>query len=144
MGKQTITRSRELRSKQRTKTENIENTKSEGEAKGEDEQYGKPNQQYKNHQKAIAAESKTRNKGENREIKHRKDKINKITNKTIKLEAINLKLHQETLEDNEIEHKLKKERPNREPATTKRKRYKKLKNRSKNPGEQIKRNKNIE
>ena len=108
MGKQTITRSRDLRSKQRTKTENIENTKSEGEAKGEDEQYGKPNQQYKNHQKAIAAESKTRNKGENREIKHRKDKINKITNKTIKLEAINLKLHQETLEDNEIEHKLKK------------------------------------
>ena len=76
MGKQTITRNRKLRSKQRTKDENIENTKSEGEAKGEDEQYGKPNQQYKNHQKVIAAESTTRNKEENREIKHRKDQQN--------------------------------------------------------------------
>ena len=76
MGKQTITKSRKLRNKQRTKTENIVNTKSEGEAKGEDEQYGKPNQQYKNHQKVIAAESTTRNKEENREIKHRKDQQN--------------------------------------------------------------------
>ena len=33
------------------KDENIENTKSEGEAKGEDEEYGKLTQQWQNHQK---------------------------------------------------------------------------------------------
>ena len=42
------------------KDENIENTKSEGEAKGEDEQYGKPNQQCQKHEKVIADQTKTK------------------------------------------------------------------------------------
>ena len=44
------------------KDENIENTKAEGEVKGEDEQYGKPNQQCQKHQKVISAETKTKEK----------------------------------------------------------------------------------
>ena len=40
--------------------ENIQNTKSDGEAKGEDEQYGKPNQQCQKHQKVIAAVTRTK------------------------------------------------------------------------------------
>ena len=44
------------------KDENIENTKSEGEAKGEDKQYGKPNQQCQKHQKVIPAETRTKEK----------------------------------------------------------------------------------
>ena len=46
------------------KDANIENTKSEGEAKREDEQYGKPNQQCQKHQKVIADETKTKEKEE--------------------------------------------------------------------------------
>ena len=42
------------------KDENIENTKSEGEAKGEDEQYGKRNQQCQKHEKVIADQTKTK------------------------------------------------------------------------------------
>ena len=37
-----------------SKDVNIESTKSEGEAKIEDEQYGKPNQQCQKHEKVIA------------------------------------------------------------------------------------------
>ena len=44
------------------KDENIQNTKSEREAKGEDEQYGKPNQQCQKRQKVISAENKTKEK----------------------------------------------------------------------------------
>ena len=44
------------------KDANIESTNSEGEAKREDEQYGKPNQQCQKHQKAIADETKTKEK----------------------------------------------------------------------------------
>ena len=44
------------------KDENIENTKAEGEVKGEDEQYGKANQQCQKHQKVISAETKTKEK----------------------------------------------------------------------------------
>ena len=44
------------------KDENIENTKSEREVKGEAEQYGKPNNQCKKHQKVISAETKTKEK----------------------------------------------------------------------------------
>ena len=42
------------------KDENIENKKSEGEAKGEDRQHEKPNQQCQNHQRVTAAEIKTK------------------------------------------------------------------------------------
>ena len=44
------------------KDANIENTKSEGEAKREEEQYGKPNEQCQKHQKVIADETKTKEK----------------------------------------------------------------------------------
>ena len=44
----------EKKNKILNKDENIENTKLEGEAKGEDEQYGKPNQQCQKHEKVIA------------------------------------------------------------------------------------------
>ena len=44
------------------KDENIENTKSEREVKGEAEQYGKPNNQCKKIQKVISAETKTKEK----------------------------------------------------------------------------------
>ena len=42
------------------KDANIESTKSEGEAKIEDEQYGKPNQQCQKHEKVIADKTKTK------------------------------------------------------------------------------------
>ena len=45
------------------KDANLENTKSEAEAKREDKQYGKPNQQYQKHQKVFADETKTKEKG---------------------------------------------------------------------------------
>ena len=45
------------------KDANIENTKSEGEAKREDEQCGKPNQQCQKHQRVIVDETKTKKKG---------------------------------------------------------------------------------
>ena len=52
------------------KDENIENTKLEGEAKGEDEQYGKPNQQCQKHEKVIADQTKTKEQGkENQGVK---------------------------------------------------------------------------
>ena len=44
------------------KDENIENTKSDEEAKGEDEQYGKPKEQCQKYQKVIAAETKIKEK----------------------------------------------------------------------------------
>ena len=46
------------------KDANIESTNSEREAKREDEQYGKPNQQCQKHQKVIADETKTKEKEE--------------------------------------------------------------------------------
>ena len=39
------------------------NTKSEAETRGEDGQYGKSNQPCQNHEKVIAAITKTKNKG---------------------------------------------------------------------------------
>ena len=44
------------------KDENIENTKSVRETKGEDEEYGRPNQQCQSQQKVFAAETKTKDK----------------------------------------------------------------------------------
>ena len=76
------------------KDENIEANKSEGEVKGEDEQYGKPNQQCQKHHKVFTVETKT------------KDKEKENTNKTNKLETRHFKLHQETLGANKIEHKV--------------------------------------
>ena len=91
------------------KDANIENTKSEGEAKREDEQYGKPNQQCQKHQKVIADETKTKEKEkENQGDKTaEEDKNHKNTSKTSKPETKHFKLHQENLEDKKIEHKLK-------------------------------------
>ena len=64
------------------KDENIEEIKSEREAKGEDEQYVKSNQQSQKHQKVIAAETKTKEKEkENQgEIKHQQE--NKVKTNT--------------------------------------------------------------
>ena len=45
------------------KDASIENTKSGGDTKREDKQYGKPNQQYQKHQKVFADETKTKEKG---------------------------------------------------------------------------------
>ena len=75
------------------KDENIENTKSEGEAKGEDEQYGKPNQQCQKHQKVILAETKTKEKekGNQGDKTSTGEEDNKNTSKTIKLGTRNLK-----------------------------------------------------
>ena len=95
------------------KDENIENTISEGEAKGEDKQYGNPNQQCQKQQKVITDETKTKDK----EKENQRDKTsneegnanNKNTSKTNGLETRHFKLHQETLEDKTREHKLKEE-----------------------------------
>ena len=93
------------------KDANIENTKSEGEAKREDEQYGKPNQQCQKHQKVIADETKTKEKEkENQGDKTaEEDQNHKNTSKTNKPDTKHFKLHQENLEDKKIEHKLKEE-----------------------------------
>ena len=95
------------------KDENIEKTKSKGEAKREDEQYGNPNQQCEKHRKVVAAETKTNE----REKENQVDKIstgeeykNKNTSKINKLETRHSKLHQETLEDAKIEPELNEEK----------------------------------
>ena len=94
------------------KDENIEKTKSEGEAKGEDEEYGKPNQQYQKNQKGIAAETKTKEKeNENQGDKTstgEEDK-NKKPSKTNILYTRHFKSHQETLLEKKIEPELKEE-----------------------------------
>ena len=83
------------------KDANIENTKSEGEAKREDEQYGKPNQQCQKHQKVIADETKTkeREKQNQGDKTAGEDENHKNTGKTNQPETKNFKLHQENLED---------------------------------------------
>ena len=93
------------------KDANIESTNSEGEAKREDEQYGKPNQQCQKHQKVIADETKTKEKEkENQEDKTiEEDKNHKNISKTNKLEAKHFTLYQENLEGKKIQHKLKEE-----------------------------------
>ena len=95
------------------KDENIEKTKSKGEAKREDEQYGNPNQQCEKHRKVVAAETKTNERGKENQV----DKIstgeeykNKNTSKINKLETRHFKLHQETLEDAKIEPELNEEK----------------------------------
>ena len=85
------------------KDEIIENSKSEGETKGEDEQHGIANQQCQRHQKVIAAETKTKykekeNQGDKTSTRE-KDKNNKNSSKTNKLERRNFKLHQKIAED---------------------------------------------
>ena len=94
------------------KDANIENTKSEGEAKREDAQYGKPNQQCQKHQKVID-ETKTKEKEkENQDDKisaEEEEKNNENTSKTNEPEAKHFKLYQENLESRKIEHKLKEE-----------------------------------
>ena len=94
------------------KEENIENTKSDKEAKGEDEQYGKPKEQCQKHKKVIAAETKIKEK----EKENQGDKTltwedikKKNTSKTNKLGIRHFKLHQETLVDKKIEPELKEE-----------------------------------
>ena len=78
------------------KDENIENTKSEGQPKGEDEQYGKPNQQWQKNKKLIADETKTKEKEkENQGDKTssgEEEKNNKNTSKTNELETRHLQI----------------------------------------------------
>ena len=70
------------------KDANKENTKSEGEAKREDQQYGKLNQQCEKHQKVISDETKTKEKDkENQGDKTAEDKNHKNTSKTSKPET---------------------------------------------------------
>ena len=90
---------------------NIESTKSEGEAKIEDEQYGKPNQQCQKHEKVIADKTKTKEmQKENQGDKTAEEDQNlKNTSKRSKLETKHFKLYQENLEDKKIEHNLKEE-----------------------------------
>ena len=54
------------------KDESTENTKSEGEAKGKNGQYGNPYQQCQNHQKVTPADANTKYKEKE---KHGKKKI---------------------------------------------------------------------
>ena len=93
------------------KDANIKSTKSEGEGKIEDEQYGKPNQQCQKHEKVIADKPKTKEmEKENQGDKTaEEDKNHKNTSKRSKLETKHFKLHQEKLEDKKIEHNLKEE-----------------------------------
>ena len=71
------------------KDANKENPKSEGEAKREDQQYGKLNQQCQKHQKVISDETKTKEKDkENQGDKTAEDKNHKNTSKTSKPETI--------------------------------------------------------
>ena len=85
------------------KDENIENTKSEGEANSKDEQYGKLNQQCQKHKKVIADQTKTKEQEkENQGVKTAgEEKNNKNTSKTNELETRHLKLHQETLKNSQ-------------------------------------------
>ena len=81
------------------KDENMENTKSEREAKGEDLKYRKPNQQCQKHQNITAAAIKTKhrkkeNHGDTTSMEEEK-KNNKNINKTSKLQTRHFKLHQE-------------------------------------------------
>ena len=93
------------------KDANTESTKSEGEAKIEDEQYGKPNQQCQKHEKVIADKPKTKEmEKENQGDKTaEEDKNQKNTSQRSKLETKHFKLYQENLEDKKIEHNLKEE-----------------------------------
>ena len=93
------------------KDANIESTKSEGETKIEDEQYGKPNQQCQKHEKVIADKTKTKEMGkENQGDKTaEEDQNHKNTSKRSKLETKHFKLYQENLENKKIEHNLKEE-----------------------------------
>ena len=81
------------------KDENMENTKSEREAKGEDLKYRKPNQQCQKHQNITEAATKTKhrkkeNHGDTTSMEEEK-KNNKNINKTSKLQTRHFKLHQE-------------------------------------------------
>ena len=104
------------------KDANIENAKSEGEAKIEDEQYEKPNEQCQKHQKVIADETKIKEKEkENQGGKaEQEDKNHKNTSKTNKPGTKHFKLDQENLVDKQIEHKLKEKEKSRKSKTTKR------------------------
>ena len=91
------------------KDENIENTKSEAEEKGEN---GKPNQQCQKHQKVIPAETKTKEK----EKENQGDKTsaggedkNKNTSETSNLGTRHFKLDQENLVDKKMEPESKEE-----------------------------------
>ena len=90
------------------KDANIESTKSEREAKRKNGQYGKPNQQSQKHQKVIADETKTKEKGKGNQGDKTAEE-DKNDKNTSKLETKHFKLHQENLEDKKIEHKLKEE-----------------------------------
>ena len=104
------------------KDANIENTKSEGEAKREDEQYGKPNQQCQKHQKVIEDETKTKEKEkENQGDKTAgKDKNHNNTRETSKPETKHFKLHQENLEDKKNRTEIERRKTNRKSKATKR------------------------
>ena len=81
------------------KNENIDNTNSEGEAKGEDEQHGKLNQQGQKYQKVFPAETKTKEKEKENQGGKTSTRVdeNKNTSKTNKLGTRHSKLHQENL-----------------------------------------------
>lgn len=67
------------------KDENMENTKSEREAKGEDLKYRKPNQQCQKHQNITAAATKTKHRKKKiMEIQHQWKKKRKTTKISIK------------------------------------------------------------
>ena len=131
------------------KDEYMENTKSAGEAKGEDDHYGIPNPQCQRYQKVIAAETKTKDKekeNQGHKISTGKDKNHKNTSKTNKLETRHFNLLQEMLEDIKIEHGLKEEEQTENQQQlkddTENKKIAKRTNQKK-PKEQPKRNKNI-
>ena len=132
------------------KDESMENTKSVGEAKGEDDHYGIPNPQCQKYQKVIAAETKTKDKekeNQGHKISTGKDKNHKNTSKTNKLETRHFNLLQEMLEGIKIEHGLKEEEQTEnqqqlKEGDTENKKIAKRTNQKK-PKEQPKRNKNI-
>ena len=71
------------------KDANLESTKSEGEAKTEDEQYGQPNEQCQKHEKVIADKTKAKEmEKENQGDKTaEQNKNHKNISKTSKLET---------------------------------------------------------
>ena len=103
------------------KDANIENTKSVGDAKREDEQYGKPNQQK--HQKVIADETKTKEKKKENQGDRtaKEDKNYKNTSKTSKPETFQITSGK--FRGQKKRTQIKRRRTNRKLKTTKRRLY---------------------
>ena len=95
----------------------------QGEVKGKDEQYGKPNEQCQKHQKVSADETKTSEKGkENQGDKTaEKDKNHNNTSKTNKPETKHFKLYTSgKFRGQENRTQIETRRTNRKLKTTKR------------------------